>query len=203
MERLPLFLIITFTIAIPIRAENKLNEVQEKFMSITSFAASFAQTTIPPMGDTQHFEGKIALSRPAKVRMEISSPEKQLIVYNGEHAWLYLPVQRICYIYSAESIGNLAQMPEYIFDPFEKLTVDTFFTTDTFLVIEFTAPETDPLIESIDLTISSNTLIPHKLLIEDKAGTKIEYAFSAITINGTEQVSFTFTPPESTEVIEQ
>ncbi len=203
MARLLILLVIALTSAAATGAEGSLEEVKKKFISITSFKASFSQTTAPAIGDTQYFEGAINLSRPAKVRMEISTPEEQLIVYNGERAWLYLPEQNICYTYTASRIGNLAQMPEYIFDPFEKLTVDTFYTIEKQLFISFIVPEGDPFLERIELTISRESLLPQELLIEDKAGTRIEYAFSGVTINGAEEVSFTFSPPKGTDVIEQ
>lgn len=184
-------------------AEPPIEAVEEKFASIASFEASFSQITIPAVGDTQKFEGILYLSRPESVRMEISSPQEQLIVFNGERAWLYLPQQNTCYLYSKQSIGNLVRIPEYIFNPFEKLVIDTSFTTDTCLVISFTAPENDPYIAGVDLTVPSTSLLPCRILIKDRAGTKMEYAFSSITVNGSDTVSFTFSPPEHTTVIER
>jgi outer membrane lipoprotein-sorting protein len=195
------FLIALFT-AFPLRGENTLNGVKKTFASITSFTAAFSQMSAPAMGDTQRFEGTIDLSRPSKVWMEISSPERQLIVYNGDRAWLYLPEENICYVYSSLSIGNLSRLPEYIFDPFEKLTVDTFFTADTHLVISFTARDDDPFVEKVDLTVSNDSFLPQEIFILDRSGNRITYVFSRLTINETEKGSFTFTPPSSAEIIE-
>jgi chaperone LolA len=203
MARLLMLLIFSLIAVTTAKAEDSLETVKKKFASIKSFNASFSQTATTSAGDTHSFEGTIDLSRPAKVRMEITTPEEQLIVYNGERAWLYLPEQNICYVYAAQQLGNLAQMPGYVFDPFGKLSVESWYTTDTCLVIAFNAPEGDPFIKSIDLTISRKSLLPQELLIEDKVGTNIAYRFSTITINGAEEVSFTFVPPEGTEIIEQ
>lgn len=202
MGRYPILLAIALATAIPIRAEQPLDEIEKKFASIQSFAASFSQTTAPAAGDTQHFEGTLALLRPAKLRMEVSSPVKQSIVYNGERAWLYLPEENTCYLYAAQHIGSLARMPAYVFDPFDELTVDTSYTVDTCLVVSFSAPEEDPFIETIDLTVSKRTLLPCKLLVRDRAGTSISYSFSSLIINTVEPDHFIFTPPESAKIIE-
>ncbi len=202
--RQSLYLLFLFSaIAALLAAEPSVEAVQEKFASITSIETSFSQKTIPAMGDTQHFEGTLYLARPASVRMEIASPQEQLIVFDGEEAWLYLPEENTCYHYTTQSIGHLAQLPSYIFDPFEKLEIDTFFTADTCFTITFIAPENDPFIARVDLTVLDTSLLPCEILITDRAGSCMDFDFSTMIVNGSGKVRFTFSPPAHTEIIEQ
>jgi outer membrane lipoprotein-sorting protein len=198
-------LITTLLICVAqVRAQPSLDDVKGKFSSITRLAAVFSQVTIPVYGDSLRFEGSLSISRPANLRMEVSSPEEQLLVFNGERAWLYLPEQNVCYAYTSSNIASFSQIPGYIFDPFESLTVDTFYAIDrTHLFLAFAAPEQDPFLERMDITLSQHSLLPEHLRILDKSGTRTEYLFSDVTINDAVKTDFTLSLPESTEVIQQ
>ena len=68
-----------------------LDEV-EKVYTATGFSADFIQaSTIKAMEITDSASGRLSVKYPGKMRWVYQSPEKQIIVSDGEHLWIYRP----------------------------------------------------------------------------------------------------------------
>ena len=68
-----------------------LDEV-EKIYTKSGFSADFVQvSTIKAMEITDSASGKLMVRYPGKMRWVYQSPEKQIIVSDGDHLWIYRP----------------------------------------------------------------------------------------------------------------
>ena len=64
----------------------------EKIYTAAGFSADFVQaSTIKAMEITDSASGKLSVQYPGKMRWVYQSPEKQIIVSDGEHLWIYRP----------------------------------------------------------------------------------------------------------------
>ena len=72
-------------------AEQILDQV-EAIYTAAGFSADFVQaSTIKAMEITDSASGKLSVQYPGKMRWVYQSPEKQIIVSDGEHLWIYRP----------------------------------------------------------------------------------------------------------------
>ena len=73
------------------RVDQILDEV-EKIYTVAGFSADFVQaSTVKAMEITDSASGKLWVQYPGKMRWVYQSPEKQIIVSDGEHLWIYRP----------------------------------------------------------------------------------------------------------------
>ena len=64
----------------------------EKIYTAAGFSADFVQaSTVKAMEITDSASGKLMVQYPGKMRWMYQSPEKQIIVSDGEHLWIYRP----------------------------------------------------------------------------------------------------------------
>ena len=64
----------------------------EKIYTAAGFSADFVQaSTVKAMEITDSASGKLMVQYPGKMRWIYQSPEKQIIVSDGEHLWIYRP----------------------------------------------------------------------------------------------------------------
>lgn len=69
-----------------------VNRVQARYEKTGDFSANFQQTsTLASLKKEQSAAGKVYIQKPGKMRWEYQSPEKQLIVSDGETVWVYNP----------------------------------------------------------------------------------------------------------------
>lgn len=205
MKKLFLIIIIlTFgTFIFSESKEELLDKIEKRFSSIKEFSATFNQKVAPVIGEAQFFEGTIDILRPHNLRMEIIAPEKQLILYNGETAWVYLPEQKYCLKYSCGKENSLSKIPRYIFEPFNNLIVDTLYSDTSFIFIKLSMKEDEEFFHCIELKVSKDKMLLLSLTLKDKTGNKTEYNFSEIEVNSKNKINFTFTPPDGIEIIEK
>jgi outer membrane lipoprotein-sorting protein len=199
-----IFTILSFVTIIFSETKTKiLDKIQENLSSISTFSATFNESIVPVIGKTQSFVGIIDIARPCSLRMEVTSPEKQLILYNGEIAWIYFPEKKYCLKYKVGEENSLTKIPGYIFDPFNSLILDTLYEDTASIYIRLSTGAGEEFFESIELRVSLDELLPYSLTLKDKIGNKTEYTFSKIKKNVKKQVNFTFNPPKGTEIIER
>lgn len=183
--------------------EELFDKMKKRFSSIKTFSATFNEKVVPVIGEAQSFEGTIDILRPHNLRMEIVAPEKQLILYDGEIAWVYLPEQKYCLKYTSGEENSLSRIPQYIFEPFKNLIVDTLYSDTSFIFIKFSMKEDEEFFDCIELKVSKDKMLLLSLTLKDRTGNKTEYNFSKIKVNGKKKINFTFTPPDGIEIIEK
>ena len=66
--------------------------LQQKLSKFTSIQANFAQQVINPEGEViQNSWGQLTIARPGNFHWEVTKPDEELIVSNGQNMWLYSP----------------------------------------------------------------------------------------------------------------
>ncbi|OQX56024.1 MAG: outer membrane lipoprotein carrier protein LolA [Candidatus Cloacimonas sp. 4484_209] len=183
--------------------EKTFNVLKKKFSSTKTFTADFSEQTITKKGSTQSFSGKISLKRPHFLRMEILSPQKELIIYNGKKVWFYFPEKQYCLIYSSSTNSYISKVPEYIFSPFDNLTADTIITTGDSIIVELNPVDTNTTIKSLHFVCMYKTMFPKSITLTDRTGNKTVYSFSNVKINIKKEIDFNFSPPQGTKIIEK
>jgi chaperone LolA len=201
---LSLLIILIFSSISLAETQDELIEVLEnRFSTISSIQMDFTERSIPVIGEPLVFEGSLFISRPSNVRMEVSVPEEQLMVYDGTTAWLYIPREKYCVKFNSAENTILSRLPGYIFDPFKNLTIDTLFSDTNFIHTKLTSDIDKALFDWIEISISRDKLLPSSITLKDIVGNRTVYNFTTIEINSGKKVDFSFSPPESIEIIEQ
>ena len=206
MKKTILIIIIILSLHIYLMPESReelLSKLDNQFSSIETFSASFTEKIVPIIGEPQTFEGTIEIARPTNLRMDIVTPQKQLILYNGTTAWLYIPEEKYCIKYKSEEENFLSSIPGYIFDPFNNLNVDTLYSDTSFIFTTMSTKEDEKFFDYIKIKFSKDKLLPLSFTLKDKAGNITEYKFFEIKINTAKKVNFTFSPPDNIEIIEK
>jgi outer membrane lipoprotein carrier protein len=66
--------------------------LQQKLSKFTSIQSNFAQQVINPEGEViQNSWGQLTIARPGNFHWEVTKPDEELIVSNGQNMWLYSP----------------------------------------------------------------------------------------------------------------
>ena len=70
----------------------ELIKVQKRYAKIQDFTALFKQETFQVIANkTVHFQGKVSYKRNSGVRMDVSAPEKQILILKGQTVLVILP----------------------------------------------------------------------------------------------------------------
>jgi chaperone LolA len=70
----------------------ELIKIQKRYAKIQDFRALFKQETFQIIANkTVHFEGKVSYKRNSGVRMDVSAPEKQILILKGQTVLVILP----------------------------------------------------------------------------------------------------------------
>jgi len=179
-----------------------LGKIEKKFSSINRFSANFTELLISTAGETQSFEGKIFIAKPCSLRMETTAPEEQIILYNGNTAWVYLPQKKYCLRYNSGSLINLSNIPNYIFAPFKNLKVDTLYSDTGSIFIKLHTKEENEFFKSVELKISKIKMLPSAITLTDRIGNKMNFNFFNILVNDKRKIGFSFIPEDSVKIIE-
>ncbi len=74
-----------------------LEGIQQAYRAHDQFVVEFTQDTYQALVNrTVHFTGTVSYRRDAGVRMEVTSPERQLIILRGDTVWIELLDQGTC-----------------------------------------------------------------------------------------------------------
>jgi chaperone LolA len=70
----------------------ELNRIQQRYSHIEDFVALFSQDTFQVIANkTVHFTGKVSYKRIVGVRMDVFTPQRQLLVLKGQTVLIILP----------------------------------------------------------------------------------------------------------------
>jgi chaperone LolA len=70
----------------------ELIKVQKRYAKIQDFTGLFTQETFQVIANkTVHFQGKVSYKRNSGVRMDVSAPEKQILILKGQTVLVILP----------------------------------------------------------------------------------------------------------------
>ncbi|MBN1636641.1 MAG: outer membrane lipoprotein carrier protein LolA [Deltaproteobacteria bacterium] len=87
-----LFLSIFILLSAQPLLADKLLDVQRSYEQHPRFTVEFYQDTYQSIVNKQiHFTGKVSYKRGVGVRMDVYTPQKQIIILKGDTVWIYLP----------------------------------------------------------------------------------------------------------------
>ncbi len=88
-----LFAILIFlTVPGLLLASGSLQDIQDRYSSYNDFTADFTQDTYQFITKkTIHFTGKVSYLKDQGVRMDVYTPQQQLIILKENLAWIHLP----------------------------------------------------------------------------------------------------------------
>jgi len=187
-------------------------KIQKKYEKTTSFKADFLQTsTISTMEHRQRKgSGSMVIQKPGLLRWDYTSPEKQVLVSDGETFSLYFASENQMIVtpakeYLQEDVtynffagkGNLLQ-------DFEVLPLMPEQEKQGSLAIKLIPKKTHAQVETMNVWVDDDTFLVNRLEIIDHLGSVTNLLlFNTVVNNPMPQEYFHFSPPEGTEIIEQ
>ncbi|MFH1215267.1 MAG: outer membrane lipoprotein chaperone LolA [Pseudomonadota bacterium] len=187
-------------------------KIQEKYEKTISFKADFLQTS--NISGMQHRQrqgsGTMAIQKPSLLRWDYSTPDKQVLVSDGEEFSLYFASEKQMIVtpakeYLQEDVtysffsgtGNLLR-------DFDVSDAPGFLARDGSYAITLKPKNSHPQVDVMYVWVDTGTFLINHLQIQDHLGSLTDLVFSNPVVDQPFPVEhFHFTPPEGTEIIRQ
>jgi chaperone LolA len=154
-------------------------------------------------GTCKRFQGTAEMKRPAFLRLEITSPEKQLVVCDGKTLTMYLAKEKQAYRFDMAASGQMLPM----LNPLDGLLdgqVVRLETDEAGHHLTMAVPQFKEYFKEITLTVDAKTLLITGIAAVDASGNNAEYEFSGIKTNARiKDGRFAFTPPKGVTVMQK
>jgi len=184
-----------------------VSAVQSTYSGVNTLRAEFTQTAKNPMtGAEEKLHGRIALSRPRKMRVEFGLPIKQAVVSDGATQWLYSADQKQVIIQKelggstgvAQLLDDLGHLSE-LFD----VTLAPAATPPKPVHVVTLKPKKAGGVKSLELSLSKQKYLLQDLVIVDATDSVTRMTFVGMRTNVVIPDSeFTFTAPPGTNVVQ-
>lgn len=186
-----------------------LEEAADRFAGVTTLCADFHQTlSVPLLGQEKEGWGRLCQTRPDLFSMRFDEPEGDLVVVDGEHAWVYTPSQSPDQVIRARttSLGpNLDFYREFMASPREKYDAvlqgsEAVAGTTTRRIL--LTPKEPALYREAVVWIDPETDLMRRLEIREENGSVRVVTLDDIRLDpGVPEGLYTFTPPPGAQVI--
>ena len=156
----------------------ELIKIQKRYAKIQDFTALFKQETFQVIANkTVHFDGKVSYKRNSGVRMDVTAPEKQILILKGQTVLVMLP---------GEGTSQVQEIPNEI----AAQNILGFFTGLNSIEDHYTVHNTnDHLIllpktgtGSISVWVNDDNLI-ERILLKDALGNTSDIILSSYRFN--------------------
>jgi outer membrane lipoprotein carrier protein len=179
----------------------------EKRYSVAGFSAQFSQTsTIKAMDITDSASGTAFFKRPGKMRWEYDTPERQVIITDGDTLWIFRPDDKQVMIGKAPSFFKGGKGFSFLSDMKEirrkfNMTLEKM-GPEGFFVLKLIPREKTYDVAQIFLTISKVTFDIVEIVTYSSYGDETRFFFSNIQFKQKIDDSlFHFKIPEGVEVL--
>jgi outer membrane lipoprotein carrier protein len=183
-----------------------LRQVQERYTAKSSYTTRFVQTTRTGQTDAgTQFEGEMTLQPPNRLRLEVTSPDTQLVFSDGTTLWFYLP-----------SLGQAMVIESGVDTEVERIARLVFHAVEEFRILESGEEEVGGVqcvwlelrpiqegnqVAGLRIWVTPTHML-QKLSMEDAMGQHFEFQFLQWQVGPIRSDSFyTFVPPQGIEVI--
>lgn len=178
-------------------------EQLERFSAgMNTLHARFEQQVITADGKVQDgSSGEVWLQRPKLFRWEYGGDFPELVVADGKNIWIYDEVlEQVTVKDQSQAVDSPLSLLTDLGQLDEQFEVREAGAMDDMFLLELRSRNAESEFERILLGLSENSL---KLMVmEDAFGLRTELKFGQIEKNpGVDPGLFTFTPPESADVI--
>lgn len=201
-----LFIVITSVILLiglvyPKQGE-LFNKLKNNYSQIKTMQGKFIQTVCSELeGTCRQFEGKFFIARPCFSRLEVISPEQQVIVLDSINLYIYLPQKKTVYIQPQNLSVNFFKIFDALLEDSLKFKLSE---KSDFWVWELSQDTShqSTLFTDLKFYVNKKTNLIERFLFSDASKNEIEFQLQNLTIN--KKLSsklFTFTIPKGVEVI--
>jgi outer membrane lipoprotein carrier protein len=193
----------------PVQIAEKIQATYEK---TASFKADFLQTSsISSMEHRQRKgSGTMVIQKPGLLRWDYTSPEKQVLVSDGEMFSLYFAVENQMIVtpakeYLREDVTyNFFSGKGNLLNDFEVIAVMPDQEKQGSLAIKLIPKKTHAQVETMNVWVDEGTFLVNRLEIMDHLGSVTNLLlFNTVVNSPMPEDFFQFSPPEGTEIIEQ
>lgn len=191
------------TLAAAQNCDSLLKQVRARYQKITDLKAHVIQTVCSAASGTcTRYEGELELKRPNKLRMDITVPDMQEIVCDGNTIWLHL-------VNDKQVVkSDIKSSPQFLvwLNPLDKLlsgrAKDGCRNNGDYVI--FLEPDgLKDIVKALKIVVNQKTLLITSMEAVDINGNSAEYSFSKIKVNPKLKDShFTFIMPKNVEIIE-
>jgi outer membrane lipoprotein carrier protein len=191
---------------------NIMKRIETSHQSVHDLQADFSQTTHFKGFETAvESEGRVYFKKPGRLRWEYSKPNKNQVVINTEHIWIYTPElkQVIVRPFSAMSYS---QVPLRLLADVENLDRDFSIeqtgpggdnTRDRSYRLTLRPKQTGGEIDRIELVVDPGSLLITRIHLYETNGSFSDISFKSIETNvRLKDKLFVFEAPKGIEVIE-
>ncbi len=184
-----------------------LTSVEKRYETARGFSANFTQeSTLKAIGITDYARGSAVFSRPAKMRWEYESPERQEIITDGTKLWIYRPDENQVMLGGAPAYFGDGKGASFLTDVSLirknfKVTLEPKGKNDIFRL------KLVPLIESPDLSeiflsVAPKTFEVIEITTYNAYGDETRIMFHDLRfLKNPKDALFTFKIPEGTDVL--
>ena len=154
-------------------------------------------------------QGKLYFRPPYSLRLEQASPQKELLVTDGQSLWWYVPHKKEAYRYPALEFGRELRLLSDILMGLRdaganfEITLGSHPDTNSFrLILKPDPPWTD--IDHLEVVIQRDDYAIKQVEIYNMVGGLTRFVFSDMQEKDRfEEAFFSFSPPHGTKIIDQ
>ncbi|MFO7760036.1 MAG: outer membrane lipoprotein chaperone LolA [Thermodesulfobacteriota bacterium] len=215
-----IIVVFSFILVLPenVRAGEQLSvpeiaaELQQTYEQTRTIQADFQQkASVTGMPDRQRIgRGKVKIKKPGLIRWDYMTPEKQILVSDGEQFSFYLAEENQMIVTTVEQylgkdvIYSFFKGSGQIMEDFKAAPAPEKMCTPDNYCLKLTPKESHPQVETFYIWCDRESYMIKRLRILDPLGGFTDIKFSNIVAN--QPVSdeiFSFSPPSGTEIIRQ
>jgi len=88
-------LLLCLVAALPVNSDSVWQVLRQRYLGLSTLSGDFTETITPPGSDSgTTFRGTFSFRLPSEYRLEVKTPQRQLIVGNDTTLWFYLPSEK-------------------------------------------------------------------------------------------------------------
>jgi outer membrane lipoprotein carrier protein len=202
--------VFSFFICMSAHAQSASDDLTALLLNITSMKADFSQTISKQKSgqSMQQSSGHMALERPGKFRWETVSPNKQLIIANGERLWIYDPdLEQVTVQAFRAGAGKtpallLSDKNLTLGKDYNVTSVPAPMAIAGYQIFQLTPKDSNDTLEKITLSFIRKQI--HEMKLQDRLGNMTVIAFHNVLADAALPDSlFTFKAPANVDVIDE
>lgn len=216
MKKIKILLLVLITlsflnnISIGVTSKDVFNRLRLHYKDADGFRASFKRTYCEKeTGICRIMKGKLLVKKPNKMRMEVSSPQKQVTISDGNFLYIHqIDKKQVLRskIQDGEKVANIVQVlfASLKQDEYEiKSEDDEEIDGKMFSVIKLIPHSENPFFVSLKIWIDPSKYNAYQVEFEERNGDTVGFNFSKQKLEKRiEDKEFEFVIPEGVEVIE-
>ena len=185
-------------------ADDVFERLKDKYDSIESLRAEFSQTMSSSYMDEEATSRGVLVVQGDRYRVET---EGQTLVTDGDVTWVYMPSQNQVLINDYNEDEQTFSISDFLFDYEDNYDASEVALTQLggkrHFVLTLTPKKDDAFFTEATLSVRESDNVITRLQVVDVNGTTMIFNLENIQLNPPLQKNtFSFTPPEGTEVID-